>query len=177
MSSSDDFVHVSTGLGGLPSRFYSVSQDYFANSNGDRTYTEGFMVASIRQKHPNHLLTVSQSYSSDLIGFAASRDDVTCVPRGTTNEALVERQFNRPARRYNDEVGGTFSDRVLFGAFDYTFKGIQFLVYVADGHDGMYHAAYNYILIEDSEDNKALAQSKVDELLADSAAWTQELHE
>lgn len=176
--SSDDFVYVSTGhRGGGPSPSATVSQDYFNNTKGDRQYTEGYIVASIRQKHPNYHLTISPSYSIDLLGFAKSRDDASYSSLIDAKDSMVERSFIPPARRYNDELGGSFVDRIIFACYDYSFKGNQFLVYIVDGHDGQFHNSYNYVLAEDSkEDNQASAQKKVDELLAEAAKWSQDLH-
>jgi transitional endoplasmic reticulum ATPase len=180
MSSNDEFIHISTGPGGGPGGPASgntVSQDYFANTKGDRQYTEGYIVASIRQKHPKHHLTISPAYSVNLVAFADSRDDAMYFPHGDANETMRERQFLPPARRYNDETGGSFIDRVIFACYDYVFKGNTFLVYIVDGHDGPYHSAYNYILVEDlKKDGKPSAQDQVDELLAEAAKWTQDLH-
>jgi transitional endoplasmic reticulum ATPase len=176
--SSDEFVHISTGPGGGgPSPWASVSQDFFNNTKGLRTYTEGYIVASIRQKHPNCHLTISPGYNLNLPGFADSRDDATYSPHIDAKDTMVERIFMPPARRYNDEMGGSFVDRVLFACYDYTFKGNEFLVYIVDGHDGQFHQSYNYILIEEPKDgNLASAQKKVDELLAEAVKWSQDLH-
>ncbi|PMD64044.1 P-loop containing nucleoside triphosphate hydrolase protein [Hyaloscypha bicolor E] len=176
--SSDEFVHVSTGHGGGPNPYSSVSEDFFNNTKGDRQYTEGYITASIRQKHPKYHLTISTGYNLNLLGFADSRADATYTPHIDAKETLVERQFMPPARRYNDELGGAFVDKVVFACYDYTFKGNQFLVYIVDGHDGPYHPPpYHYILTEDSkEDNQASAQKKTDELLAEASKWSQDLH-
>jgi transitional endoplasmic reticulum ATPase len=179
--SSDEFVHISTdkatgGIGG-PSPWASVSQDFFNNTKGDRQYTEGYITASIRQKHPKHHLTISPSYSVNLLGFADSRDDASYSSHIDAKETMIERSFIPPARRYNDELGGAFVDRVIFACYNYNFKGIQFLVYIVDGHDGQFHQSYNYVLVEDSkEGNQTSAQTKVDELLAEASKWTQDLH-
>jgi transitional endoplasmic reticulum ATPase len=173
--SSDEFVHVSTGPG--PSPYSSVSQDFFNNTKGDRQYTEGYIAASIRQKHPNYHLTISPSYSLDLLGFANSRDDATYSPHIDAKETMVERIFMPPARRYNDELGGSFFDKIIFACYDYVFKGNEFLVYIVDGHDGPYHQSYVYVLAEDSKEvNQVAAQKKVDELIAEASKWSQDLH-
>jgi hypothetical protein len=177
--SSDEFVHVSNGPGGptQPTPWGTVSQDYFNNTKGDRQYTAGYIVASIRQKHPKFHLTISPSFTLNLLGFADSREDATYYPHIDPKDSMVERTFVPPARRYNDETGGSFVDRVVFACYDYVFKGNQFLVYVVDGHDGPYHQTYNYILVEDlKQDSQASAQEKVDELLAEATKWSQDLH-
>src|SRR5450756_3183414 len=100
--SSDEFVHVSTGHGGGPSPYSSVSEDFFNNSKGDRQYTEGYIIASRRQKRPKYHLTITGSFTLNLLGFADSRDDATYTLHIDAKETLVERQFIPPARRYND---------------------------------------------------------------------------
>jgi len=182
MSSNDDFIHVSTGTAGLiggPHRACTVSEDYFANSNGNRDFTEGYMVASIRQKHPKHHLTVSPAYTANLVAFAASQDDAACFLR-SDEKSLIERSFMPPARRYNDETGGSFTEKPVFASYDYAFKGNQFIIYVAEGLNGpIYPTVYNYILVEDLKQDassKIAAQAKTDQLLAAAANWTQELH-
>jgi len=180
--SSDEFVHVSIGgPGGGARPSPSVSKDYFENTKGARTYTEGYMVASIRQAHPNYHLTVSPSNyfgGLDLLRFANSREDVTYSPHINAKESMVERLFAPPARRYNDELDGAFVETVIFACYDYIFKGNQFLIYIVNGHDGPnIHRDINYILFEESkDDNQASAQKKVDELLAEASKWSQDLH-
>jgi hypothetical protein len=88
-------------------------------------------------------------------------------------------------RRYNDENGGKFGERVVFGSFDYKFQGSEFLLYIVEGHDGNYgKTRMNYILVAPGEEGKAMseikkqdAQKKTDELLAAGSKWMQELHE
>jgi transitional endoplasmic reticulum ATPase len=177
--SSDEFVHVSAGpivSGGGPSPWHSVSQDYFNNSKGDRQYTAGYMVASIRQKHPNYHLTLAPGESTKLLSFADSRDDATYITRIDGKDTMIERSFIPPARSYSDERGGSFIDKIIFSSYDYTFKGNQFILYIVAGNDDFYLRSNNYLLIEEpKEGNLASAQQKVDELLAEAAKWSQDL--
>jgi transitional endoplasmic reticulum ATPase len=177
--SSEEFVHVSIGGPARPSSFASVSKDYFNNTKGDRQYTEGYIVASIRQFHPTYHLTISPSNFGglNLLGFADSIEEASYSLHIDAKESMVERSFIPPARRYNDELGGSFVDTVIFACYDYVFKGNQFLVYIVDGHDGQFHRACNYILSEVSADqSQASAQKKADELLAEASKWSQDLH-
>ncbi|KAH6719101.1 P-loop containing nucleoside triphosphate hydrolase protein [Leptodontidium sp. 2 PMI_412] len=183
-SNYDDFVHVSTG--GHRSRDPaassshrggggSVSDEFFKNSSGKRIFSEAPIVAAIRAQHPKHHLTVSPVYTSDLLSFGASSDDVTYFIR-EADKALMERQFVPPARRYNDETGGAFADNISFAAYDYVYKGDAFLLYVVSGQTGPYGInSYNYILVDESE-SKVSAQKKTDDLLAAAAKWQMELH-
>jgi len=179
MSSNDDFVHIFTRPEAGPSSGgRSVSQEYFNNSKGERVFTEGLVIDAMRRKHPKHHITVTPGYLCDLIAFADSSKDVTYLPYGDSNQALSERQFIPPARRYNDENGGNFVERVVFGCYDYTFEGNQFLVYIVEGGDGaLQKTRYNYVLVEDlTMADKASAQKKADDLIAAASKWMQELH-
>ncbi len=183
MSSNDDFVHVTSrafraqASASSSSRHSTVSEDFFKNSKGDRTYTEGFIVNSLKEKHPKHHLTITSGFL-DLLAFADSRDDTAYFPRGDSKDMLTERGFVPPARRYGDEAGGTFVDRVVFGCYDYTFRGTPFLVYTVEGSDGsMYKSRFHYILYEDlTKGGDVEPEKKVNELLKEVGKWSQELH-
>ena len=165
MAPFDDFVHISTsasrqasGSGGPAP---GVAGDFIENSSGQRLFTEGVIADSIRRYHPKHHLSVIPSYNGlygcDLLAFGGAHDDVKVVPHDSIG--LKERIFSLPTRRYNDVDGGTFADKVLFGTFDYSFRGTDFLLYIAEGADGVYaKTRYNYLLSEDGSDAKASAQ-------------------
>lgn len=84
-----------------------------------------------------------------------------------------------PARRYNDEAGGAFLDKVIFGGFDYVFNGTQFLLYVVEGSDGLIgKVRYNYLLLDHSTTaGKPSPQDLADELIQLATSWNQELHD
>ena len=182
----DDFIHISTGPGPAPpaANGWSVSRDYFAKTQGERWFTEGQMVNSIRQSYPKHHLTVNAAWSCELLAFADSRDDTSYAPRSNHSDGLLERSFIPPLRRYNDETGGQFGERVVFGVFDYVFKGNSFLVLVVEGHDGMMGKnRFNYILVAPEQEGKEMstqekeeAQRKTDELVKEGTKWMQDLH-
>ena len=173
MAFNDDFIHISTGSSDSP----TVSDDFFANTKGARQYTEGFMVDSLRTKHPKHLITVVSFYTCDLLAFADSRKDITYSPLEPPNRSLLERQFRPPARRHNDDNGGSFVDRVVFGSYDYSFQGEHFLVYIVEGSDGQYKSKFNYVLHEGAEDGSLMAQKKTDELIMAATKYQEELHD
>ncbi|KAH6678050.1 P-loop containing nucleoside triphosphate hydrolase protein [Halenospora varia] len=185
MSSIDEFIHISTGLGPADTSSHQsgVPGAFFGNVHGDRWYTEGVIVEAIRKKYPKHLLAVNPAYTCDLLAFAQARDDAIYFPR-KDGEGLSERMFLPPMRRYNDENGGAFGDRVIMGSFDYMFQENKFILYVVEGHDGMMgKARNNYVLVapeaegeEMSIAEKALAQKKIDDLLAAGTKWMGELH-
>ncbi|TVY85701.1 putative ATPase YjoB, partial [Lachnellula willkommii] len=165
-----------------------VSHDYFRKTQGSRWFTEGQIVSSIRQTHPSYHLTVNPARSCDLLAFADARDDTryTRVAGSAGGGQLVERQFVPPPRRYNDETGGSFGERVVFGAFEYVFRGDGFLVYVVEGHDSaLSKTRFNYILVAPADEGKEgemgawereEAQRKTDGLVEEATRWMQDLH-
>lgn len=178
----DDFVHISShsepaasGAGPQPG---GVSNDFLQTANGGRWFTEGVIFRSIQKIHPKHHLTITRSYNCDLLAFANAHDDVTYHPHGDPSDNLLERQFVPPSRRYNDETGGLFGTNVVFGCFDYIFKGTLFLVYIVEGSDALSKLKYNYILVDDqtSELGQEAAQKQSDELIATVTQWGLELH-
>lgn len=137
------------------------------------------MVDTIRQNHPKHHLTITPTYSLNLLAFGDASSDVTYFPHGNPADIMAMRQFIPPARRYNDENGGTFIQQIQFGCYDFVFKGQQFIVYIASGSEGgMMTNTFNYILVEDlNMEGKAAAQKKTDEFIAAAGSWAQELHD
>lgn len=179
----DDFVHIAgpsePAVSAALAPPNGVSNDFLQTTKGNRWFTEGVIVCSIRRLHPNHHLTVTPAYNCDLLAFANAHDDATYLTHGDPKDGLLERQFNPPARRYNDETGGFFNTRVVFGSYDYIFKGNRFLVYIVEGSDGLGKTQYNYILVENAAsglDQKA-AQQQSDELIAAARQWALELHD
>ncbi len=183
MSSYDDFVHISTGPGHFPSEPpgappYSAADVFYKNSKADRPFTQGLMVSTFRQKHPKHHLSIIQGITCDFLAFGNSSDDVTYTTHGDPKDELMEQMFIPPARRYGDEDGGRFIQKVNFGAYDYTYLGETFILYVVEGQDAMYKTRYNYLLIDETKLSSAgEAKQKADELTAEASKWMQELHE
>ncbi|KAG9229403.1 P-loop containing nucleoside triphosphate hydrolase protein [Amylocarpus encephaloides] len=181
----EGFVHITTGS--APEAHQAsgcVSDAFFHHSEGKRFYTEGVIVQSLRLAYPEHHLTVSDGWGCDLLAFADARDDACYTPRDNDRDGLVERSYIPPARRYNDENGGSFHGEINLGCYDYSFKGNAFLVYIVMGADGlMGKTKFNYILVAPETqvhamlaEERVLAQKKTDDLLMAGGKWMQELH-
>ncbi len=176
MSSNDDFVHILSGPNPSPSHpGWTVSQEFFNNCKADRQFTEGFIYDALRAKYPQHHISVVQSYMADFLAFGDASKNVTYS--ALEDQGLVERLFIPPAIRYNDENGGTFADRAIFGCYDYQYKSNKFLVCVADCQDGMDKNRFSYVLLEyKNSEEKAAAQKISDELIAEATKFMGELH-
>lgn len=176
MSSNDDFVHVLSGPNPSPSHpGWTVTEELRNNCKADRQFTEGLIYDALLAKYPQHHISVVPQFSADFIAFGKASDDVIFSPQN--EQGLVERSFVPPARRYNDEIGGAFNDRVIFGLYDYQYKSNKFLLYVADCQDGMFKSRFSFVLFEyKSSEEKVLAEKITDELIAAAGKFAQELH-
>ncbi|TAQ87099.1 hypothetical protein B7494_g4563 [Chlorociboria aeruginascens] len=182
---NDEFIQISTRPDPNASYIPNVSEDFITHNKGARVFTEGVIVSGLRATYPSHHLTISPSYNLDLISFAASNPEASYTPHGSPTDSLIERQFEPPSRRYNDEHGGNFSDRLVFGVYDYVFRGNEFLVYIVQGSDGlMSKPTFLYILVapshegeEMSIEEKASAQKNTDDLIETATKWSLELHD
>lgn len=115
----------------------------------------------------------------DLLAFARGQDNIVVFPHNP-KENIKERLFAPPQRRYNDDIGGAFIDRVVFGCFDYVYNGTQFLLYVVEGaEDGVGYAkpSYSYLLVEDlKKAGEPSPQKQIDGLIRAATSWALELH-
>lgn len=183
MSSLDDFIHISMGPNPGPGPSpappgpASVAREFYNNSSAQRPFTEGVIVDAIRKKHPNYQLSVCLSYVCDFLAFADSEDNAKYSIHGDPKDVLAEKQFVLPSRRYGDESGGRMAERAVFGCYDYTYNGNDFLLYVVEGQDAMYKTNYSYLLAEEKKlGNKEIALEISNNLIAAASKWLQELH-
>lgn len=173
MSSLDDFIHISMGPNPGPGPSpappgpASVAREFYNNSSAQRPFTEGVIVDAIRKKHPNYQLSVCLSYVCDFLAFADSEDNAKYSIHGDPKDVLAEKQFVLPSRRYGDESGGRMAERAVFGCYDYTYNGNDFLLYVVEGQDAMYKTNYSYLLAEEKKlGNKEIALEISNNLIA-----------
>lgn len=102
---------------------------------------------------------------------------MTITPHGSPSSAIKQRIFSPPQRRYNDETGGSFAEKIVFASYTYVFRSTSFIVYVVEGAEtALNKFAYNYILVPRSKDAKAEElQGKADELIKTVTSWGLEL--
>lgn len=87
-----------------------------------------------------------------------------------------------PARRYGGAADekGRFVENVVFGCFEYVVSGTRFLLYVAEGADGMYgKTKVNYLVgpVDSDGVDREGGESVADGVIREAAVWGQELHE
>lgn len=128
------------------------------------------MVEAIRKEYPELHLTISSSYSSDYLGYAAA-GQATAIPIESENSSALNlkwKQFFPPARRLDGGAGG-LGDLVQFGKYLYTWQGKEFILYIVQGSRTIYGIKNNYLLGPSQEATEAC-------LLA-ASRYENELHE
>ena len=175
MSPFEDFDLVSA-----PMSSRSPYGDYEKDASGSRKSTELMLAASIRKHHPDLTVTVTLTGAVNLLGFAgAGHAQALLDPRG--NDFFLVRSYIPPARRLDGGLGA-LADQIKFAKYHYSYRGRDFILYVADSFkDGVFgNPLYNYILHKPDASAGETVHSKsaaTDALVMAAGAWTIELHE
>ncbi|KAL9602670.1 MAG: hypothetical protein Q9219_001660 [cf. Caloplaca sp. 3 TL-2023] len=170
------FEHAST------TRFNDPVYDTFhRNATAPRINTNIVLVAALRKEYPKLHLTITPTYSSNLLAYAAA-GHATAAPSGTADQPplaeaafpdpppseLKWRRYIAPARRVSDSHG-TLVDNIKFGRFIYTWSGHTYILYDVVGGEGEYNESLTYLLGTSAEAN--------DELLLAAGSFWVELHD
>lgn len=152
----------------------TTTETYFHNGTAKRINTDLLLVGSLRQQYPTlHLTIVPVSgvlAPCNLLSFAASghAKAVEITERDGSSDALKWKFYIPPARRL-DGGNAVVVDNVVYGKFMYTWKEHEFIMYVANGRDGMepYPRPENqYILGADEHVVNELVRACCDDALA-----------
>jgi transitional endoplasmic reticulum ATPase len=156
----------------------SPYNDFMGHSSGQRIFTEAVEVNAIRTKHPDRALTVSLSSPiCDLLAFAAA-GEATAVLSSETSDSIFVRYFTPPARRYGGGEGAMVSE-VKFAAYDYTFQGKTFLVYIVHCSRGAYAEYLANFILNEPGSAKVFGEKdpEADALVEAATKWAVESHE
>ncbi|KAL8781292.1 MAG: hypothetical protein Q9213_006067 [Squamulea squamosa] len=159
----------------------SVYDSFYNNSTAPRTNTNVILTTALRKQYPNLHLTISPTYSSDLLGFAAA-GHASAVPATQLNDGdensdnassslpsdLKWRRYIPPPARVSKSPG-ILIDNVKFGRYIYVWQEHEYIIYNVVGGHSLYDEALTYILGSSSAANDAL-------LLAACSFW-HELHD
>lgn len=152
-----------------------VYNSFYYNSTAPRTNTNVVLNSALRKGYPNLHLTISPTYSSNLLGFAAA-GHASASPASTSSESestslptdLKWRRYIPPPARVSSSPG-ILIDNVKFGRYIYTWREYEYILYNVVGTHGVYDEEITYILGPSASANDAL-------LLAACSYWN-ELHE
>ena len=151
-----------------PSSEDMASRAYFHNGHGQRVDTDPVIAEAIKQQHPDKFLAVSPGYQTNIIGYA-NAGHALCKPIEDKNSVIdsLSYHFYVPPVRRLDENGGGIADVVRWGKFAYAWGKWDYLVWVAEGCEGIYSKLSIFILGE---------EKGVNELLVAVGKWQSMLH-
>ncbi|KAL8876788.1 MAG: hypothetical protein Q9192_008798, partial [Flavoplaca navasiana] len=118
--------------------------------------------------YPNLHLTITPTYSSNLLGFA-SAGHASALPASTTpasisidfvtcdalSSNLKWRRYIPPLNRFSSSPG-VLVDDVKFGHYIYTWREYEYILYVVEGANGLYDEEVSYLLGPSAAANDAL---------------------
>jgi len=97
----------------------------------------------------------------------------------TSDLSLTERFYLPPKRRLGNTTGIEAVSDPRFGTYNYKYKDIDFIVYIALGQDGFSINLNHFLLTPVADKSEAAteaAQAKADDLLKTIAQWSEDLH-
>ncbi|KAI4222374.1 MAG: hypothetical protein L6R36_006203 [Xanthoria steineri] len=161
-----------TSSAGSDDRIYD---SFYNNSTAPRTNTNVVLNTALRKEYPNLHLTISPTYSSNLLSFAAA-GHASARPASTSEEIgstslptdLKWRSYIPPPARVSSSPG-ILIDNVKFGRYVYTWCESEYILYNVVGAHNAYDEELTYILGPSAAANDAL-------LLAACSYWN-ELHD
>lgn len=157
----------------------TVYGDLQRHSNAARTSTDLIISSSLRNRYPDHTLTITLQYNCDLLAFA-SAGQAEALLDPSNDESLLHRSFVPPARRLDGAIGYLVTS-VQFAKYHYRWQNHDFLVYIVSGdrgNAGLRSEVNNYILHkpEDHGSVKPITPP-TDKLITAVAQYSLALHE
>ncbi|KAL8726244.1 MAG: hypothetical protein Q9166_006832 [cf. Caloplaca sp. 2 TL-2023] len=158
-----------------------VYDTFYGNSTQPRTNTNVVLTSALRKEYPNLHLTISATYSSDLLGFAAA-GYATATPTSVSEDSketesasstslpsdLKWRRYIPPLTRVSESPGILY-DSVKFGRYIYCWKQHTYILYNVVGGHSSYDEEVSYIL--------GSTAAAIDELLLAACSYWHELHD
>ena len=171
----EQFTLISTTPVDTPKFSDSPFGDFEAHSSGTRVASLVALSTSLRARHPNLTLAITQIPQCNLLGFAsAGLASAVSDPR----ESLTLPFYVPPARKLNGEQG-FLAGRIIFAKYAYRWDGHDFVVYIAEGYtEGAYGLPlYACILCEPTaQETAASASASTEALITAASRWSLELH-
>ena len=150
--------------------------DFEALSDRSRVATVVPLSNSLRERHPDHHLTVIETRQCNLLGFAGAGKALVEPDQKT---GLTLRTYIPPVSTI-DGAEGILATEVVFAKMGYRWQGVEFLVYLSEGlTDGKFGVQYHTFILCAAADNteKKAAALITDRLILEASKWTLELHD
>ncbi|KAJ4374326.1 hypothetical protein N0V83_003067 [Neocucurbitaria cava] len=152
-----------------------TSLAYFDHSSAKRVNTDVVLVEALRTQYPDLDLVIAPEGRLNLLAYASAGFAKATPLEDSVNDpvyglCLKWRTYAPPPRRL-DSGSGVMVERIIFGKYLYKWKDQEFIVYIADGRDGMasYPSITNHYILTKME-------HKVDALIKEATRWGAELH-
>lgn len=151
-----------------------TTRRYFSNASGRRVNTACVVLETLHYQYPDLHIVVSPERGSNLLDFAAAghaRAELIDSDAARFPESLKYKTYVPPARRLDDEEG-RLAGWVDYGKFAYDWEDNKFIIYLADGRDGMssYPQVRNYYILTKDK-------AKADALIVAAGKWSSEVQE
>ncbi|KAM0749730.1 P-loop containing nucleoside triphosphate hydrolase protein [Meredithblackwellia eburnea MCA 4105] len=138
-----------TLAGSLPSSndAYSTFIHHFsAQQQGGAPY----LYHHFKSLHPNSAFAATQSSDFNFIAFANAKENNVSLSPFTLLPSVKLRTFARAPHRADGP--GTLAEEVLFGAFNLTWQGVEYLIYSAQWTEGYQFIRQRHIVADDIND-------------------------
>ena len=152
----------------------SVFEDYRKHNDGLQISTETAIVSSLRGRYPDWTVTVTPGSNGIL---ALARAGQAKAELDTKTDSMSAWRLHIPPSQRSSEEEGKMTDKVLFGKFDYEWKGNVFIVYTATFQQGFNQVKNNYILHKRDHELVDGRCKITDELIAAATKWQNNVHD
>jgi transitional endoplasmic reticulum ATPase len=178
MANNAQSVHKSSGLQPVLNQdaANAVWGDFQEHASAAHVSTDTVLTSSLRLHYSNLILTITDQYSCDIIGFAGA-GHATLTPVGKEDSTVKVRTYYPPLTRLDGDLG-SLMDQIKYGAYLLQWKNIEFIIYVAQAYDNPeYPSLHTYILTKPVEgETTTSVSSATDALMIAASEWTIELH-
>lgn len=151
-----------------------VFMDYESHSNLGRQSTYVVLGASLREHHPDTVMTIVSAYSCNLASFA--KHGLATISLDTSKDPLVDRRsFHATSSRTTGE--GKLKSAYGIAKYDYLWEGHNFIVYYAEcSQTNQCDVASYFILHKVKNNDKAASKTIIDDLVLTISKWALEFH-
>jgi len=153
------------------------TEAFYAHASAARVNTEAYMAKIIREKYP-HMSVAVISESTALLPFAAGTGEAkytAITDQDPLSEPLAMKTYLAPARRIDGPQAARVAERIKYGKYEYTYKGVAYILFVVDSRDGSsyFPATLTQLLVHPPTEK---AESTINELTIAIGQWSSELH-
>ena len=153
----------------------SVFADWQKHFSSNCVSTSKYLLSSLRGRYPDWIVTPA-SGKTGLLAFAEGGNATAKLD--TRNDLYDGVRIAPHLEKRTAKVSSGVTERVVFGKYDYRWKGHSFPFYYAEFvEDGRMMSYYFILSRRDKSDGIETAPTWVDDLILTAAHWNEETHE